>query len=53
MIRILKWAVIAAVPFGLPIAVTVWAVRRLRTKNAVIVVREPAKKFVVVKGGRA
>ena len=53
MRRILKWTAIAIVPMGIPAALAVWAYRRLTTKNAVIVVREPSTKFVVYQGGKA
>lgn len=53
MRRLLKYAAIAIVPFGIPVAVGVWLLRRATVKNAVIIVREPSTKLVCYRGGRS
>lgn len=54
MIRTLaKWTAIAVIPGFAGVALAVWAYRRWTTNNRVIIVREPATRFVVYRGGRA
>lgn len=39
MKRVLYWAAVACVPFGIPAAIGLWAIRRYKAKNAIVQVK--------------